>query len=86
MLYCRLIFQRSRFSGLGWKNVQVLCIDALQFELPIEEIDNDVEVGLITMSYSCKFLLPVQIDFILVSMMQSPYPIVDKVKELLRYK
>jgi betaine lipid synthase len=55
---------QKRFDKLGWTNVKVLCLDALEFVL--EEEDEDIEIGLVTMSYS-------------LSMMQSPYPIIDKI-------
>lgn len=46
---------KNRFSELGWDNVKVLCMDALNFNIRDFESDEDVEIGLITMSYSCKF-------------------------------
>ncbi len=46
---------QTRFMRLGWHNVKVYCMDALEFELPKEDRDVDVEVALVTMSYSCKF-------------------------------
>lgn len=49
---------KGRFQGAQWKNVHVLCMDALKFDLK-EQLkrdniaDENVEVGLVTMSYSC---------------------------------
>lgn len=42
---------QKRFDKLGWANVKVLCMDALQFEL--EDKSDEIEIGLVTMSYSC---------------------------------
>lgn len=42
---------RQRFERLGWKNVKVLCMDASKFEIPSEDGD-DIDIALITMSYS----------------------------------
>jgi betaine lipid synthase len=60
---------RQRFERLGWKNVKVLCLDAAQFEIPSED-GEDLEIALITMSYS-------------LSMIESFYPIVDRLQQVL---
>jgi betaine lipid synthase len=41
---------KERFQNLGWKNVHVVCQDALEYSLP--DFCEDVEVGLVTLSYS----------------------------------
>ncbi|KAJ3056798.1 hypothetical protein HK097_004062 [Rhizophlyctis rosea] len=60
---------RKRFQKLGWINVKVLCMDASKFEIPKED-GADLEVALITMSYS-------------LSMMESFYPLVDRLEQVL---
>jgi betaine lipid synthase len=59
---------RKRFQRLGWTNVKVLCIDASKFEIPRE--DDDIDIALITMSYS-------------LTMIESYYPIIDRLAQLL---
>jgi betaine lipid synthase len=59
---------RKRFKKLGWKNVQVLCMDASQFQVPEE--DGEVDIALITMSYS-------------LTMIETYYPIVDRLQQVL---
>ncbi|KAI3650250.1 hypothetical protein MP228_004837 [Amoeboaphelidium protococcarum] len=63
---CRVAEQR--FQRLGWSNVHVKCMDALAFDVDMDA--DDVEIGLITMSYS-------------LSMFPSHYAIVDKVYDML---
>lgn len=55
---------RKRFKRLGWSNVVVCCVDALEFKVP--EKDGNVQVVLVTMSYS---LTMMETSFF--------YPIVD---------
>jgi betaine lipid synthase len=59
---------KKRFKKLGWKNVQVLCMDAAQFQIP--EQDGEVDIALITMSYS-------------LTMIETYYPIVDRLQQVL---
>lgn len=40
----------ERFHRRGWKNVEVLCQDAVTFRTSVEG-----RVSLVTMSYSCKY-------------------------------
>ncbi|TPX30534.1 hypothetical protein SmJEL517_g05910 [Synchytrium microbalum] len=62
---------RQRFARLGWDNVTVLCMDAEKFEIPKEDlIDGELEIALITMSYS-------------LSMMESCYGLVDRLSTIL---
>nr|KAJ3420957.1 hypothetical protein HK105_004835 [Polyrhizophydium stewartii] len=60
---------RKRFERLGWTNVTVLCMDASKFEIPKED-GQDLEIALITMSYS-------------LTMIETYYPIVDRIAEVL---
>ncbi|KAI8800744.1 hypothetical protein BJ742DRAFT_840202 [Cladochytrium replicatum] len=59
---------RKRFERLGWTNVRVLCMDAEKFEVPKD--DGDLEIALITMSYS-------------LSMIEQFYGIVDQLSTVL---
>ena len=62
---------RQRFQRLGWNNVTVLCMDAENFEIPQEDLhDGDIEIALITMSYS-------------LSMMESCYGLIDRLSTIL---
>ncbi|KAJ3286864.1 hypothetical protein HK104_008851 [Borealophlyctis nickersoniae] len=61
---------RKRFERLGWTNVRVLCMDACKFDIPKEDGPEDLEIALITMSYS-------------LSMMESFYPLIDRLSEVL---
>ncbi|KAI8924832.1 hypothetical protein BC831DRAFT_463375 [Entophlyctis helioformis] len=61
---------RKRFKRLGWTNVTVLCLDASKFEIPKEDGPEDLEIALITMSYS-------------LTMIETYYPIVDRIAEVL---
>ncbi|TPX33943.1 hypothetical protein SeMB42_g07408 [Synchytrium endobioticum] len=62
---------RQRFQRLGWNNVTVLCLDAEKFEIPKEDlVHHDLEIALITMSYS-------------LSMMESFYALIDRLSALL---
>ncbi|KAJ3059263.1 hypothetical protein HK102_010082, partial [Quaeritorhiza haematococci] len=61
---------RKRFQRLGWTNVKVLCLDATKFEIPAEDGPEDLDIALITMSYS-------------LSMIEGFYPIVDRFSEIL---
>ncbi|KAI9206168.1 uncharacterized protein BJ171DRAFT_499010 [Polychytrium aggregatum] len=60
---------RKRFARLGWTNVTVLCMDATKFKVP-EEDGNDIEIALITLSYS-------------LSMMETFFPLVDSLTTIL---
>ena len=60
---------KKRFQKLGWTNVKVLCMDASKFEVPKED-GEDLEIALITMSYS-------------LSMMESFYPLIDRLEQVL---
>lgn len=61
----------ERFKRLGWQNVKVQCVDALEFQMDEEDqLTDGVEIGLVTMSYS-------------LSMFPQPYAIVDKCRSLL---
>ncbi|RHY26207.1 hypothetical protein DYB32_007808 [Aphanomyces invadans] len=60
---------RLRFERLGWDNVTVLCMDATKFTVP-EEDGQDIEIALITLSYS-------------LSMMESFYGMVDSLTNIL---
>ncbi|CAK4655535.1 hypothetical protein LEN26_009425 [Aphanomyces euteiches] len=60
---------RKRFERLGWDNVTVLCMDATKFTVP-EEDGSDIEIALITLSYS-------------LSMMESFYGLVDSLTNIL---
>ncbi|TPX45899.1 hypothetical protein CcCBS67573_g10344, partial [Chytriomyces confervae] len=53
----------ERFKRLGWTNVSVICMDASKFTIPKED-GEDLEIALMTMSYS-------------LSMIEAFYPIVD---------
>ncbi|KAI8617529.1 hypothetical protein BC830DRAFT_1062395 [Chytriomyces sp. MP71] len=53
----------ERFKRLGWTNVTVICMDASKFTIPKED-GEDLEIALMTMSYS-------------LSMIENFYPIVD---------
>ncbi|KAJ3348809.1 hypothetical protein HDU83_001011 [Entophlyctis luteolus] len=53
----------ERFRRLGWTNVTVVCMDASKFTIPKEDGD-DLEIALMTMSYS-------------LSMIEQFYPIID---------
>ncbi|KAJ3325836.1 hypothetical protein HDU76_013059, partial [Blyttiomyces sp. JEL0837] len=59
----------ERFKRLGWTNVKVVCMDATKFAIPKEDGD-DLEIALITMSYS-------------LSMMESFYPLIDRLVNVL---
>ncbi|KAJ1565700.1 hypothetical protein HK096_000037 [Nowakowskiella sp. JEL0078] len=59
---------RKRFERLGWTNVKVLCMDAEKLEIPKE--DGDLEIALITMSYS-------------LSMIESFFGIIDRIQTVL---
>ncbi|KAI8920400.1 hypothetical protein DFJ77DRAFT_427126 [Powellomyces hirtus] len=61
---------RQRFQRLGWENVRVICADASKFEVPAKDEPEDLDIALITMSYS-------------LSMIESFYPVVDRLHELL---
>lgn len=61
---------RQRFQRLGWTNVRVLCIDASKFEIPEEDGPEDLEIALITMSYS-------------LSMIETFYPLIDRLQQVL---
>ncbi|KAH9268645.1 hypothetical protein BASA83_009279 [Batrachochytrium salamandrivorans] len=60
---------RKRFARLGWTNVTVLCMDAAKFSVP-EEDGADIDIALITLSYS-------------LSMIEIYYPIIDRISEIL---
>lgn len=45
----------ERFEKKGWKNVVVLCEDAASFQVPGDEGSLEGRVGLVTVSYACKF-------------------------------
>jgi betaine lipid synthase len=50
---------RERFDRLGWSNVRVLCMDALDFDLKQlegKEEAEDMEVVLITLSYARRLI------------------------------
>ena len=76
---CRVA--RGRFKRLGWMNVRVVCEDALRFRIPLRDPryldlhraagEHAMKADLVTMSYS-------------LSMMPSPYPLVDRIVEMLR--
>ncbi|KAJ3075165.1 hypothetical protein HDU98_009002 [Podochytrium sp. JEL0797] len=53
----------ERFRRLGWTNVTVVCMDASKFTIPKED-GEDLEIALMTMSYS-------------LSMIEAFYPIID---------
>ncbi|KAJ3110904.1 hypothetical protein HDU96_006157 [Phlyctochytrium bullatum] len=59
----------ERFKRLGWTNVTVVCMDATKFAIPKED-GEDLEIALITMSYS-------------LSMMESFYALVDRLTSVL---
>jgi betaine lipid synthase len=59
---------RKRFQTLGWANVRVICCDASEFEIPKE--DGEIDIGLITMSYS-------------LTMIETYYPIIDRLSQIL---
>ncbi|KAI9356272.1 hypothetical protein DFJ73DRAFT_823747 [Zopfochytrium polystomum] len=59
----------ERFRRLGWTNVTVVCMDATKFAIPKED-GEDLEIALITMSYS-------------LSMMESFYPLLDRLVTVL---
>ncbi|KAJ3277247.1 hypothetical protein HK104_003516, partial [Borealophlyctis nickersoniae] len=61
---------RQRFQRLGWTNVRVLCMDATKFEIPKEDGPEDLDIALVTMSYS-------------LSMMESFYPLIDRLEQVL---
>ncbi|KAJ3078551.1 hypothetical protein HDU99_000524 [Rhizoclosmatium hyalinum] len=54
----------ERFLRLGWTNVSVICMDASKFTIPEEDGPEDLEIALMTMSYS-------------LSMIEQFYPVVD---------
>ncbi|KAI8912731.1 hypothetical protein EDD86DRAFT_202137 [Gorgonomyces haynaldii] len=60
---------RKRFKALGWNNVTVLCLDAAKFEIPKEDGD-DLDIALITMSYS-------------LTMIETFYPLIDRLTQVL---
>lgn len=60
----------ERFKRLGWTNVKVICMDASKFAIPKEDQSDDIEIALITMSYS-------------LSMMESFYPLIDRLVSVL---
>ncbi|KAJ1552676.1 hypothetical protein HK405_010432, partial [Cladochytrium tenue] len=60
---------QERFKRLGWSNVTVVCMDASKFAIPKED-GEDLEIALITMSYS-------------LSMIESFYPIIDRLVSVL---
>jgi betaine lipid synthase len=62
---------RQRFARLGWKNVKVLCMDAAKFQIP-EEDGEDLDIALITMSYS---LTMIETSYC--------YPIIDRLCQVL---
>ncbi|KAI8839245.1 hypothetical protein BC829DRAFT_426120 [Chytridium lagenaria] len=45
----------ERFKRLGWTNVKVVCMDATKFAIPKED-GEDIEIALITMSYSLSMM------------------------------
>ncbi|KNC96236.1 uncharacterized protein SPPG_08390 [Spizellomyces punctatus DAOM BR117] len=61
---------RQRFQRLGWNNVRVLCMDASKFAIPEEDGPEDLEIALITMSYS-------------LSMIETFYPLIDRLAQVL---
>ncbi|KAJ2909296.1 hypothetical protein GGI21_002026, partial [Coemansia aciculifera] len=61
----------QRFQARGWKNVTVVCQDALSFVLPeLGGHDDRGRIDLVTMSYS-------------LSMIEDFYPVVDRIASLL---
>lgn len=48
---------RERFESKGWKNVTVLCQDASSFQLPGLQGSLEGRVGLVTVSYACKWII-----------------------------
>ncbi|KAJ2744315.1 hypothetical protein GGI20_003072 [Coemansia sp. BCRC 34301] len=60
----------QRFQAKGWKNVTVICQDALGFVLPEFGCQDRGQIDLITMSYS-------------LSMIEDFYPVVDRIASLL---
>ena len=63
---------KKRFERLGWKNVKVLCMDASKFSIPKEDGGDDIDIALITMSYS---LTMIETTFC--------YPIIDRLAQVL---
>ncbi|KAJ2050032.1 hypothetical protein H4S04_002857 [Coemansia sp. S16] len=60
----------QRFQAKGWKNVKVICQDALSFVLPELAGQDRGQINLVTMSYS-------------LSMIEDFYPVVDRIASLL---